>query len=398
MKSPKVIEKQEGVQALPHHNTVFSQLLKLIPRHEFETLANQHHEGRKLRKMTRWSQFVSMALAQLSGRSSLRDVVSNLSVQASKLYHLGTALVSRSSLARVNEQQPYTLYEQLAGKLLARCQRVAPRHGFRFKNKLYSLDASTIDLCLSVFPWARFRTTKGAVKLHVGLDHDGMLPTFMSITEGKTHEITAARGLRLPKGSILVMDRGYTDYAWYHQLDTQGVFFVTRLRKNACYRVIERRRVCKSKGLTSDQTIELTGTTAERCPIRLRRIGFKDAATGIQYYFLTNNFNLAASTIAEIYKARWQIELFFKWIKQNLKIKSFLGTSRNAVMTQIWIAICVYLLLAYIKFASRIDSSFQQILRLLQLNLFDRRELRGLLVSDPPQPPPAQLQMGLRLS
>jgi putative transposase len=398
MKSPKVIEKQEGVQAMAHHNTVFSQLLKLVPRHEFETLATQHHEGRKLRKMTRWSQFVAMTLAQLSGRSSLRDVVSNLSAQASKLYHLGSAIVSRSSLARVNEKQPYTLYERLAGKLLAQCQARAPRHGFRFKNKLYSLDASTIDLCLNVFPWAKFRSTKGAVKLHVGLDHDGMLPSFLTITDGKTHDITAARALQLPKGSIVVMDRGYNDYTWYNQLNTQGVFFVTRLRKNARYRVINRRSVLKSKGLTSDQTIELTGTKAENCPIKLRRIGFKDVETGKHYYFLTNNFELAAATIAEIYKARWQIELFFKWIKQNLKIKSFLGTSKNAVMTQIWIAICVYLLLAFLKFASQISKSFQQILRLLQLNLFDRRDLRRLLVGEPQEPPTLHLQTTLQFS
>ena len=398
MKSRQDIEKQEGVQALAHNNTVFSQLLKLVPRHEFETLANRHHEGRKLRKMTRWSQFVAMATAQLSGRSSLRDVVSNLSAQAAKLYHLGSVLVSRSSLARVNEKQPYTLYEQLAGKLLAQCQARAPRHGFRFKNKLYSLDASTIDLCLSVFPWAKFRTTKGAVKLHVGLDHDGMLPSFLAITDGKTHDITAARALQLPKGSLVVMDRGYTDYAWYNQLNTQEIFFVTRLRKNARYRVIERRSVLKSKGLTSDQTIQLTGARAEKCPLQLRRIGFKDAQTGVQYYFLTNNFKLAASTITEIYKARWQIELFFKWIKQNLKIKSFLGTSRNAVMTQIWIAICVYLLLAYLKFVSQIGQSMQQILRLLQLNLFDRRDLRELLFGGPPEPLAPQLQTSLRFS
>lgn len=338
-------------------------------------------------------------LLPLTSRSSLRDVVSNLTAQASKLYHLGAVIVSRSSLARVNEQQPYTLYEQLAGKLIVQCQARAPRHGFRFKNKLYSLDASTIDLCLSVIPWARFRTTKGAVKLHVGLlDHEGMLSSFLTIIDGKTHDITAARALQLPKGSIVVMDSGYTDYAWYNQMNSQDIFFVTRLRKNARYRVTERRSVIKSKGLTSDQTIELTGTKASDCTILLRRIGFKDAEIGIQYYFLSNNFKLAASTIAEIYKARWQIELFFKWLKQNLKIKSFLGTSRNAVMTQIWIAICVYLLLAYLKFASRIGDSMQQILCLLHLNLFERRDLHGLLVGDPPEPPVPQLQTSLQFS
>lgn len=398
MKSPQVIEKQEGVQALAHNNTVFSQLLKLVPRHEFETLARQHHEGRKLRKMTRWSQFVSMAMAQLAGRSSLRDVTNNLSAQAKKLYHLGTSVVSRSSLARVNEKQPYSLYEALFGKLLARCQGLAPRHGFRFKNKLYSLDASTIDLCLSVFPWAKFRTTKGAIKLHVGLDHDGMLPAFVTLTEGKTHDITAARALRLPKGSIVAVDRGYTDYAWYNQLNSNDIFFVTRQRKNARYRVIERRQVDRSKGLSCDQTIQLMGTKAHNCPIALRRVGFKDPETGIHYVFLTNNFHLAASTITAIYKSRWQVELFFKWIKQNLKIKSFLGTSRNAVMTQIWIALCVYLLLSYLKFASKISGSLYQSLRLLQLNLFERRDLLALLRGDPPEPKFSPLQERLQFS
>ncbi len=383
---------------MAHHNTVFSQLLKLVPRHEFETLANQHHEGQKLRKMTRWSQFLSMAMGQLSGRASLRDVVSNLAVQARKLYHLGVATVNKSSLARVNEQQPYALYEALFAKLLFRCQSSAPRHGFRFKNKLYSIDASTIDLCLSVFPWARFRTTKGAVKLHAGLDHDGLLPAFMTITDGKTPDITAARTLQLPKGSIVVMDRGYTDYAWYNQLNNNSIFFVTRQRKNASYRVIERHSVNKSTGLISDQTIELTGAKAKNCPTVLRRVGFKDTDTGIQYFFLTNNFQLAASTIARIYKSRWQIELFFKWIKQNLKIKSFLGTSKNAVMTQIWIALCVYLLLAYFKFASKLGSSLQQILRLLQLNLFERRDLQALLRGDPPEPAVSRLQTVLKFS
>ena len=225
-----------------------------------------------------------------------------------------------------------------------------------------------------------------------------MLPSFLTITDGKTHDIIAARALQLPKGSIVVMDRGYTDYAWYNHLNSKGIFFVTRQRKNARYRVIERRGVRKSKGLTSDQTVVLTGAKAENCQIPLRRIGFKDAETGNRYYFLTNNFKLAASSIAEIYKARWQIELFFKWIKQNLKIKSFLGTSRNAAMTQIWIAICVYLLLSYLKFASGVGRSMQQILRLLQLNLFERRDLRGLLVGDPPEPLVPQLQTNLRFS
>jgi len=381
---------------LAHHNTVFAQLLKFVPRHEFEALANQHHEGQKLRKMSRWSQFVALSLAQLSGRSSLRDIVSNLSAQSAKLYHLGSSQVTRTSLARVNERQPHMLYESLFHKLLSRCQGVAPRHGFRFKNKLYSLDASTIDLCLSVFPWAKFRTTKGAVKLHVGLDHDGLIPSFVTITDGKCHDVTAGRALQLPTDSIVVMDRAYIDYSWFNALNSKGIFFVTRQKRNARYRVIERRDVLKSKGLTCDQSILLTGTKAATCPVPLRRVGYRDPDTGKHYVFLTNNFHLAAKTIADIYKARWQIELFFKCIKQNLKIKSFVGTSRNAVLTQIWVAMCTFLLLAWIKFSSRIDSSLQQMIRLLQLNLFERRELLPLLRGDPPESVDRTLQTHFR--
>ena len=369
---------------MPHCNTIFSQILKLVPRHEFETLAKQHHSGRSFRTASRWSQFVTLAMAQLAGRISLRDIVENVSAQAHRLYHLGSAKLTRSNLSRINEDKPYALYEALAGKLLNRCQGMAPGHKFRFKNPLYSLDASTIDLCLSVFPWASFRSTKGAIKLHVGLNHDGYLPEFVTITEGKTSDVEMVRTLTFPSGSIVVVDRGYNDYDWYNQLTEKGVFFVTRLKANAQYRVINRQPVLKNKGLTSDQTIRLTSIqAAKKCPSRLRRVGYRDIDTGKHYIFLTNNFKLAARTIADIYKARWQVELFFKWIKQNLKIKSFIGTSKNAVMTQIWIAMCVYLLLAFIKFQSRMNKTMQQILRLLQLNLFEKRDLMALLRGDP---------------
>jgi len=383
---------------LAHDNTVFAQLLKWVPRHEFEALAKRHHKGQRLRRCSRWSQFVALGLAQLSGRDSLRDIVSNLSAQAAKLYHLGIRAVTRSSLARLNEQQPHELYEALFYKLFSRCQGQAPRHGFRFKNKLYSLDASTIDLCLSVFPWAKFRRTKGAVKLHVGLDHDGLLPSFVALSEGKTHDVTIGRSVHLPAGSIVVVDRGYTDYAWFKALADKGIFFVIRQKKNASYRVTERREVPTGKGLRCDQTILITGTKAKACPIPLRRIVYRDAETGQRYVFVTNNFQLAARTIADIYKARWQVELFFKCIKQNLKIKSFVGTSKNAVMTQVWIAMCIYLLLAWIKFASRIDISIQQMLRLFQLNLFDRRDLLQLLKGDRPDPPDNPLQARLKFA
>jgi putative transposase len=319
-------------------------------------------------------------MAQLTGRNSLRDVIENVSAQAHRLYHLGSARLTRSNLSRINEHKPASLYEALFAMLLKRCQSKTSGHKFRFDNPLYSLDASTIDLCLSVFPWADFRTSKGAIKLHVGLNHDGYLPEFVTITEGNCADVTAGRRVNFPKGSIVAIDRGYNDYQWYKQLNDKGITFVTRLKKNAQYRVVERQAVVKNKGVRSDQTIEFTGIhTAKKCPIRLRRIGYRDSTTGKHYVFLTNNFKLSARTIADIYKARWQVELFFKWIKQNLKIKSFIGTSKNAVMTQIWIAMCVYLIIAFLKLQSKASKSMQQILRVLQLNLFEKRDLMALL-------------------
>ena len=379
---------------MSHHNTVIAQMLKMIPRHEFETLANQHHTGRSFRKASRWSQFVTMTIAQLSGRNSLRDIVDNITAQMHRLYHLGSAQLSRTTLSRINEDKPYQLYEALFSRLLSRCQAAAPKHHFRFKNSVYSLDATTIDLCLSVFPWAKFRSTKGAIKLHVGLNHEGYLPEFITVTDGKTHDITAARTMDFPQGSIVVVDKGYNDYAWYKQLIDNNIFFVTRLKSNAKYRVIERYDTLKSKGITSDQIIEFTGAvTSKKCPVRLRRIGYRDEETDKHYVFLTNNMALAAKTIADLYKARWQVELFFKWIKQNLKIKSFVGTSNNAVLAQIWIAMCTYLLLAFLKFQSKLTQSMQQILRVLQLNLFEKRELIALLRGEPIHAePPDQYQ------
>ncbi|MDH3832369.1 MAG: IS4 family transposase [Gammaproteobacteria bacterium] len=371
---------------MAHHNTVFAQLLKLVSRHEFEQQAKQHHEGRKLRKTSRWSQFVSLMAGQLAGRSSLRDIESNMKAQAQRLYHLGATPVARSSLARLNEQQPYTLYETLFNKLYARCQRLAPGHRFRFKNKLYALDASLIDLSLKIFPWAHYALGKAAMKLHVGLDHAGYLPAFATVTEGKTSDIEVGRMLDFPRGSIVVFDKDYTDYKWFKHLTDRGIFFVTRIRKNAIWRVDARHPVDRTSGVTSDQLITLTGVKSQKLGMPLlRRIGYRDAETGIHYEFLTNNFQLSAQTIAAIYKERWQVELFFKWIKQNLKIKSFIGNSKNAVLTQIWVALCSCLLLAYLKFSAKLGWSLQKMLRLLQLNLFMRRDLMALLRDDLPE-------------
>lgn len=225
---------------MAHCNTILNQILKLVPRHEFERLANQHHSGRKFRTASRWSQFVTMTMGQLTGRKSLRDVVDSMGAQYQRLYHLGSAKLSRSNLARINEEKPHELYEQLYGKLLGRASQLAPGHGFRFKNKLYSMDATTIDLCLSVFPWAKFRKNKGGIKLNVAMNHRGNLPEFISMSNASEHEVKAGRDVAFPKGSIVAIDRGYTDYKWYKTLTDKGVYFVARLKSNAKVRVLER--------------------------------------------------------------------------------------------------------------------------------------------------------------
>ena len=366
---------------MSHNNTVLAQMLSLIDRHDFQNLDNgQFKPQRKYRTLSRWGQFTSMMFAQITGRVSLRDISDSLQTQAGRLYHLGMGSVKKSTLADANNRRPAEFFQTFFERSYQRCAALAPmKKKFKFKNKLYSLDASTIDLCLSVFPWAKFRSTKGGVKLHTLLDHNGYIPAFASITDAKTSDLVYARTLKLPSGSIIAADRAYVDFAWLYSLNMRRNYLVTRLKKNIKYKVIKRRSVLKSKGVTSDQTIMLTGSKSANCPIPLRRVGYKDPDTGKYYFFLTNNFNLAAKTIADIYKDRWQIELFFKWIKQHLKIKTFFGTSRNAVMTQIWIALITMLLLCYMKFSAKFDKTITQIQRLLQLNLFEKYNIWELL-------------------
>lgn len=372
---------------MAHYNTILSQITAFIPRHDFDYHADIHHSGQKFRTYNRWSQFMAMLIGQLSGRKSLRDITENLKAQQNRLYHLGMKPTSRATLARVNEQQPASLYKAVFMQLLKKCQNVSPGHKFSFKNKLYLLDTTTVDLCLSVFPWAEFRKRKGAIRLHMGLDADGYLPTFMDMTDGKVHEINWAKTLKLPKGSFAVFDRGFTDYGWYSSLMTNGIFFVTRLKSNADVEYLLKRAGRKSQGVTNDQQIRLKGIND---PLRL--VAYTDPETGKEYRYVTNAHHLKASEITKIYKERWQIELFFKWIKQNLKIKTFLGTSRNAVLTQVWIALCVYLLVAFLKFKAKLGVSMQQILRVLQLNLFSRRNLTDLF-----KPPDRQTKVSPQL-
>jgi len=323
---------------------------------------------------------------QLTSRLSLRDGVSSLKARFKSLYHVGVKPAARSTFADANNRRPASFFEALFGLMYRRCQPLAPKHKFKFKNKLYSLDATVVSLCLTLFPWASFRRTKAGIKLHTLLDHDGYLPAFVAITPAREHEVKKARTLNLPKGSIVVEDLGYTDYPWYGQLTAQKIFFVTRQKRNARYDILQERPVNCSQGVLADQTIRLTGTQAKACPHLLRRITYRDAATGKRYVFLTNHFKLAAKTIADIYKERWQIEIFFRFIKQNLKIKAFIGNSENAVLTQIYAALIAYLLLCYLKFLCNLNITLQYLMRLLQLNLFRRCSFQELL--EPPEPLP----------
>ncbi|MCJ8312194.1 MAG: IS4 family transposase [Pseudomonadales bacterium] len=383
---------------MSHNNTAINQLLKPISRHDFESLAKKHHTGQKLRSATRWDQFVAMSMSQLSGRQSLRDIESNLESQQNKLYHIGAKPIAKSTLARINENQPCELYEQLFYKLLNRFKKQPNKHKFRFKNPLYSLDASAIDLSLELFPWARHRTDTANVKLSVGLNHGNYIPEFVAISDGNENDMIKGREFSFPKGSIVAFDKGYVDYQWFAELTNQGVSFVTRIRSKAVYKVKERRCVNKKLGLTKDQTIQFSSAHAKKRGVpELRLVGYIDKESGKKYEFLTNNFNLAARTIASIYKDRWQVELFFKAIKQNLKIKAFNGRSKNAVMTQIWIAMITYLLLAHARHSAKSGWTVQRILRVIQMNIFERKTLKSILNPSPRDNKKGQPQMRLIL-
>jgi len=380
---------------MPHSSTVLSQILKLVPRHEFDKLSKKHDGPRRSDAFNRWTQFVALSVNHLAGRSSLRDIESTLASQQHLRYHLGSDAVSRSAFSRANQSLTYRFFEDLFSTLYQRCSHYPPKHLFKFKGKLFSLDASLIDVSLKIFPGAEYNRMKAAYKLHVGLDHDGLIPAFAAVTPGKTGDTKQARLMHFPKGSVLVFDKGYSSYEWHNALTDKGISFVTRIRGNAKYRVIERREANQSQGITSDQTIEYTSNRACQYQLRpVRRVGYYDQATQKHYVFITNHFRWSAKTIADIYRQRWQVELFFKWIKQNLKIKAFIGHSDNAVMTQVLVALCIYLILAFLKFESGLKQSLQQIIRLLQVNLFVKRPLIELF-KPPPDPLESSPQIAL---
>ncbi len=366
---------------MAHSNTVLSQMLKLVPRHEFGKLVNRLDQRRRAGALGRWSQFVALTAGHLCKRSSLRDIESTLSSQLAQHYHLGSQIVSKSALARANESLDYQFYAELFGLLYQRCAASAPRHKLNFKSKLFSLDGSLLDVSMKVFRWANYNTMNAAFKLHVGLDHDGLVPHFVRVTEGRISENEVACDWSAPKGSVVVFDKGYNNYCWHKSLTDKGITWVTRIRGNAVYRVVERRLIPGNSAITSDQIIEYASSQRDSDTLLpIRRIGYRDPETKKHYVLITNHFAWSAQTIADIYKQRWQVELFFKWIKQNLEIQSFLGTSQNAVLTQVMIALCTYLLLAYIKFASKTQLSLQQLICFLQTNLFIRRDLSTLIL------------------
>jgi len=380
--------------------SIFSQLLQLFPRLEFQQIVQETKSERHARGFSSWSQFVSMLFCQLGRAFSLREISGGLRSCEGKLKHLGISVPSHSTLSYANEHRPWELYQLVFLKILDRC-RSQVNHGkrkFRFKNKLISMDSSIVDLCLEIFDWAHYRRTKGAIKLHLLLDHDGYLPSFAIITEGKVPDVKMAWQFQFDPHTIVIDDRGYNDYALFGKWTSEGVYFVTRMKDNALYEVITKNKVPKNRHILKDETIELRGVGAyEKCPYRLRRIEFLEPIKKEVLVFLTNHPKLGASTIAAIYKERWQIEIFFKALKQNLKIKTFVGTSANAVKIQIWTALIAMLILRFLQLRSQFNWSLSNLVALLRMNLFTHRDLWAWLNQPfdvlPEQYEPKQLRL-----
>ena len=358
---------------------VFSQLMEFVPRREFHACVARYRGDARQRSFSCRDQFLALAFAQLTFRESLRDIETCLRAMGPKLYHAGfRGSISRSTLADANRVHDWRIYADFAQILIRRARRLYASEplSVELKQTVYALDSTTIDLCLSLFPWAKFRRTKGAVKLHTLLDLRGNIPCFIHISPGKMHDVNALDLLPIEPSAFYVMDRGYVDFQRLYRFTQANAFFVTRSKRNLDCTRRERRVVDKTTGLRSDQTIVLAGLKSSRLyPAPLRRIAYYDAENERRLVFLTNNFALPALTIARLYKSRWQVELFFKWIKQHLRIKAFYGTSDNAVKTQVWIAISVYVLVAIVKKELGIDRSLYEILQILSLTLFEKTQL-----------------------
>lgn len=368
---------------------VFSQLMDFLPRHEFNQCVRRYQGNYRVRRFSCLDQFLCMVFAQLTYRESLRDTETCLRAVGSKLYHAGIrGRVSRSTLADANENRDWRIWADFAQVLVGRARQLyaGEDFGLALQQSAYALDSTTIDLCLSLFPWARFRRRKGAVKVHTLMDLCGSIPCFIRITAGNVHDVNILDELLLQPGAFYVMDRATIDFARLHAFTRSMAFFVVRAKSNLTCRRLAYRPVDKSTGLRSDQSIRLRGPrTSQAYPQTLRRISYVDPDTRKHLVFLTNNFSLPALTIAHLYKCRWRVELFFKWIKQYLRIKAFFGTSQNAVKTQIWIAISVYLLVAILKKELKIDRSMGEILQILSITLFEKVPMNQVLTKFPLQ-------------
>jgi hypothetical protein len=362
---------------------VFSQVMDYMPLHTFRRCITRYRGNNNVRSFNCLDQYLCMAFAQLTYRESLRDIEACLRAQQQKLYHIGIrGTVARSNLADANEHRDWRIYADFAHSLIITARTLYSNEpfGIDLEQTVYALDATTIDLCLSMFPWATFRQTKAAIKLHTLLDLRGNIPTIISISDGKEHDVNILDYLPIEPGAFYIMDRGYLDYARLHGISKAAGFFVTRLKSNSKCRRIYSHHIDRSTGLRYDQTIMLTGFyPLKDYPEKLRRVKYYDAVTEKTLVFLTNNFSLPALTIAQLYRCRWQVELFFKWIKQNLRIKNFYGTSENAVKTQIWIAVSVYILVAILKKQLNIPASLYTILQILSVSIFERTPLLQLL-------------------
>lgn len=378
--------------------SMFSQLLRLIPRNEFASLVRQTGAEYASKGFSSWAQLVAMLFCHLGRAHSLREIEGGLKTCEGKLAHLGIQAPARSSLSYANGHRPAELFEQVFHALYQKvASKVTPgKRKFRFKNPLVSVDSTLIDLSLSMFDWAKYQRTKGAIKVHLVLDHDGYLPCFGVITDGKTSDVSVARELIFAPDTIVVDDRGYNDFALFAQWCARGVFFVSRMKSHTRFEVVAERELPHRGDIVSDQIIRLSGVGADqRCPYDLRRVEVVAPDGRANLVFLTNQLSLAASTIAAIYKDRWQIELFFKALKQNLKIKTFVGTSANAVKTQIWTALICMLLLRYLQLSSKFGWSLSNLVALLRLTLFTHRDLMAWIdrpYEAPPDPDPNQPQ------
>jgi len=365
--------------------TIFSQLMDFIPYYEFRKCVERYKGNYKIISFSCWDQFLCMAFAQLTFRESLRSIQACLRASQQKLYHMGfRGKVSRNTLSHANQIRDWRIYADFAQVLIHHARRLYSNEpfGIQLKQAVYALDSTTIDLCLSLFPWAKFRKRKGAIKIHTLLDLHGNIPVLAIITHGNIHDVNIIDSIMMEAGAIYIMDRGYMDFSRLYKINQSSAFFITRAKRNFKFKRLYSHAIDKSTGLQCDQTIVLKGFyTKQDYPEKLRRIRFLDTEKNKRLVFLTNNFILPAETIAELYRCRWQVELFFKWIKQHLRIKSFYGTSKNAVKTQIWIAISIYVLVAIIKKELKSDLSLYTILQILSVSLFEKMPILHVLMN-----------------